>query len=93
MFMNRMTKFSSKERREQFMHHAASNIDIFPKEKLQKKCLQHKFLSIYFHKSLQHQISRKSFKWVPSCYMRRDRRTEGQRNMTKCEVILTVHRR
>jgi hypothetical protein len=83
MFMNMITKFSSKERRKKFMHRAESNMDKFPKEKLQKKCLQHKLLSIYFHKILQYQISRKSFQWVPRCYKQRDRRTEGQRNMTK----------
>jgi hypothetical protein len=49
---------------------------------IQKRRLKHKLLSTSFHKSLQHQISRKSFQWVPNCYMRRDRRTEGQRNTT-----------
>jgi hypothetical protein len=42
-----ITKFSSKERREKFMHRAVSNMDIFPKEKLQKNCLQHKLLSLF----------------------------------------------
>jgi len=65
------------------MHRAESNIDTLPKGKLQKKCLQHKRLSISFHKSFQRQVSGKSFQWAPSCYMRRNRRTEGRRNMTK----------
>jgi len=79
MFMNRITKFSSNERREKFMHRAESNIDTFPKGKLQKKCLQHKFPSNYFHKNLQHQISRKSFQWV-SELLHAKRQTDGRTN-------------
>ena len=50
MFMNMITKFPSKGRREKFMHRVESDMFIFLQEKLSKKCFQHKFYPSVFIK-------------------------------------------